>query len=254
MSVKIETTCVTCEKPLVRYSKTPDRRFACSRACAFTPERRAQIGKVHKGKIESEETRRLKSESHKGKKPFEMTDEIRANIGRGSSAKFTSEYKKKDRKRREELGLVVPLEKKDDYLLFREFSNWTERMFDRVTDQAQLLLFEERGVFNNRTNSEGVVRDHMFSRWSGFQQGVFPELMRHPCNLQIITHSENVSKAQRKDKDDQTLVQLFSRIQAYVSEWPEQMLCLQLIKDYESGKRYDKDEYIKRFYGISSEG
>jgi hypothetical protein len=127
-------------------------------------------------------------------------------------------------------------------------------MYDRVTDESQLALLQEHGVFNNRTNSKGVVRDHMFSRWSGFQERVFPELLRHPCNLQLITHSENVGKAHRKEKDDQTLVQLFDRIRAYSSEWPEQMLCLQLIEDYESGRRYVKDEYIERFYDSTPEG
>lgn len=242
MCMRIETKCEQCEKPLVRYAKTPNKRFFCSRSCCaegsrgeknanfgnhwtseqralqsekisetMTLERRVKIGLVHRGKVESEETRRRKSESHKGKKPYEMTDEIRQNIGRGSSAKFTDAYKKKDRKRREELGLVIPLVQKDDYLLYRDFANWLERMFDYVTDESQIKLLQERGVFNNKTNIEGVVRDHMFSRRSGFQQGVFPELMRHPCNLQLLTHGENVGKAQRKEKNDhQTLSELLS--------------------------------------------
>lgn len=265
--MKVAITCYVCNGEFFRYEKAIGARNFCNLMCfklyqksdefrakrsqltkdSMTLERRAQIGDQHRGKIESEETRRLKSESHKGKKPYEMTDEIRANIGKGSSAKFTHEYKKKNRKRREELGLAVPLEEKNDYLLYRDFANWIERMWDQA-EGDQLQLLKERGVFNSRSNSSGVVRDHSFSRWSGFQQGVFPEILRHPCNLQLLTHGENVRKAQSSVKDNQTLQQLFDKIKAYTLEWIEQEKCLVLIERFERGERYNKQEYIDIFY------
>jgi len=114
-------------------------------------------------------------------------------------------------------------------------------------------LLQELGVFNNRTNTKGIVRDHMFSRWSGFQQCVFPELLRHPCNVALIKHGENVGKGRRKEtKDSQTLEQLFCKIRAYTSIWLEQETCLRLIERYENGERYVKDEYIERFYEKAS--
>lgn len=84
----------------------------------------------------------------------------------------------------------------------------------------------------------------MYSRKSGFINGVFPELLRHPCNCQIITHFNNVSKAQTKvnnrytDNDSHTLQELFSKILNYSGEWKEQQLCLHLIEKYNNGERW----------------
>ena len=47
-------------------------------------------------------------------------------------------------------------------------------MFDIITDSNQQKLLKEFGIFNSYSNTKGVVRDHMYSRLSGFKNGVFP--------------------------------------------------------------------------------
>ena len=43
-------------------------------------------------------------------------------------------------------------------------------------------MLKTLGVFNSKTNVNGIVRDHIFSRAMGFKFKVFPEILRHPCN------------------------------------------------------------------------
>lgn len=125
-------------------------------------------------------------------------------------------------------------------------SNWIEKMFDKIKDEKQIKLLKEKGVFNVYTNNKGVVRDHIFMRYSGFKQGVFPEILRHPCNCQIITHGQNISKEYKKD--NQTLEELFEKIINYNKDWKEQNKCLKLIQEYQKGKRYKKQNYINNYY------
>ena len=115
-------------------------------------------------------------------------------------------------------------------------------MFDRANDKEQILL-KEFGVFNCRNNSKGVVRDHAYSRKSGFENKVFPEILRHPCNCRIITHSDNTKKRKARyvDADSITLQSLFNEIIKYEGKWDEQQKCLSLINDYFSGKRWNRN-------------
>jgi hypothetical protein len=210
----------------------------------MTLERRQQIGSQHRGLKVSDETRVRMSESQTGLIRGPHTNEAKKRIGLASSAKFTDEYKKKDRLSRETLGQWIPLDLKDDYEFYRELSNWIEPMFNFVNDTSQLELLNERGVFNNVTNTTGVVRDHIFSRRSGLKHGVFPEIVRHPCNLQLLSHGQNVSKGHGTD-DHQTLPELFQKIRDFRDTWHEQDRCLQLIDLYDRGERYQKGSYIK---------
>jgi hypothetical protein len=142
----------------------------------MTLEAREEIGRFHRGKKMSEESRKKMSESHKGKKPYEMTDEIRKKIGNASSEKFTDEFKIKMRLIGEKNGRIIPLEKKDDYKLYFKLSNWNQKMFDLIEDEQQVEDLRTNGIFNARNNKRGLVRDHIFSRKEGFENGIFPEI------------------------------------------------------------------------------
>lgn len=83
-------------------------------------------------------------------------------------------------------------------------------MFDKIEDPNQMKLLEEIGV-KSSTNKNGVVRDHIYGRKNGFHNKVFPEILRHPCNCQVITHGENVSKGHR----NKNLEELFRKIKLY---------------------------------------
>ena len=139
----------------------------------------------------------------------------------------------------EKKGRWIPLTQKSDYELYFNECEWLEQMFDRCVSIQELKLLKERHVFNCKTNHKGVVRDHMYSRRSGFEYKVFPEILRHPCNCQLITHSDNSKK---REQNDVTLNELFLQIQMYKREWLEQKKCLELIKEYKKGRRWKRVE------------
>jgi hypothetical protein len=96
-------------------------------------------------------------------------------------------------------------------------------MFDLV-DSKEL----EAGVYCSYTNTKGVVRDHRLSIRSGFSANVSPVLMRHPCNLQVISHAENIAK--RFKGDTLTISQLIELIVKYDKPWVEQEQAVMLIE------------------------
>jgi hypothetical protein len=173
------------------------------------------------------------------------SDETKKLIGKKSAEKFTDEYKIRLRLKLEKEGKLIPLDMQDDYKVYKDFANWIDKMFDHIETDNQILLLRKLGVFNMKTNKKGVVRDHIYSRKSGFKENVFPEILRHPCNCQIITHRDNVIK---RDKDDISKEELFEMILLYEGKWKEHVKCLSLIEDYKNGKRYRKEEYLKKYY------
>jgi hypothetical protein len=156
-------------------------------------------------------------------------------IGIASKNKFTKDYLNKVRKTYEKLGLWIPLDQIKPYELYCRKSNWIERMIDYVSEQ-ELVLLKNYGMFSSK-NSKGVVRDHRYSRYSGFKNNVDPIILRHPANCEIILHKDNLSKAKKghryEDSDSITLKELFNKIINYQKQWKEQEKCIQLIKEYE---------------------
>lgn len=207
---------------------------------------REKSGSANRGKKFSED-RIKKMHGHRTSESYSRShsEEQKIQIGIKSKEKFTHEFKSKFRKTMEERGNWIPLLQQDDYTLYRDkFANWVARMFDIIEDPYNLL--QVHGIFNAKTNSKGVVRDHMFSRKSGFLNGVFPELLRHPANCQLLLHSDNVKKKKSRynDADAFTLDELFYRVETYKKEWKEQDLCIQLISRHRQGERYQKETYI----------
>lgn len=215
------------------------------------PELRYKCGATNRGKTK-DTCEHLKRAAEKRKegiasgriiiKGHSVSEERKIQIGIEHKA-FMNDPKTKAyyRKWREEKGDWIPLSEKTDYEIYYKCANWIASMFNKANTEETLLL-KENGIFNQYTNTKGCVRDHMYSRKSGFKNRVFPELLRHPCNCQIITHSENVSKAQKgkqyQDTNSQTLEELFRKIEQYTGDWIEQELCLKLIQDYNNGKRW----------------
>ncbi|MDD4804152.1 MAG: NUMOD3 domain-containing DNA-binding protein [Candidatus Pacebacteria bacterium] len=171
------------------------------------------------------------------------TEESKLKIGIKSKEKFTDDYKAKFREKMEENGVWIPLNEKSDYEIYYEESNWKEKMFDRANELETELLLKYK-VFNPKTNTKGMVRDHIFSRKTGFDMGVFPEIMRHPCNCGIILNTENISKCHNKNKksDGITLEELFNNISEYKLQWKEHDLCMELINKYKNGERWKRNE------------
>lgn len=228
---------------------------------SWTTEQRKNQSKIVKSKVDDEY--RLKCGSANRGKTFSKeridrmhrhrtfdsysrphTEESKKKIGQKSKEKFTDDYKKKYRQKMEELGKWVPLEEKSDYEIYFKESDWIKPMFSELYNEYKNLI-ESYGVFDAFKNTKGVVRDHAFSRKSGFDLGVFPEILRHIENCQIILHSNNVKKNVSKNinSDSLTLEELLDKIEnTNYTDWEEQEICLAKIKDYRNGKRWNRKE------------
>jgi len=103
-----------------------------------------------------------------------------------------------------------------------------------------ILVNYENDVFNGISNPHGIVRDHRFSRRSGFELKIFPEILRHPCNCEILKNADNISKGKNNSI---SLEELFKRIINYDKHWNEQSLCIYLISRYKEGYRYERKNY-----------
>lgn len=209
------------------------------------PNNRWISGTANRGKKFSPETCNNISEGHKGDKNWiygkHHSEETIRKIGKASAKKFTPEFKAYMRQINEENGFWVPLSQKSDWKIYFQKADWIERMFDRMsTDETK--LFKQVGIFSSK-NTHGVVRDHMYSRHSGFEAKVFPELLRHPVNCAIILQHDNITKKSTRyiDKDSQTRGQLFEKIKSFIGNWQEQDLCIQLINEYNQGRRWARN-------------
>lgn len=218
------------------FLKNPELKFKCGNSRLSKIERSEIVKRGHKSRTE------YKGHLH--------TEESKIKIGIKSKEKFTPEYNLRVRKSLEEKELAIPLDKMDDFKLYKNFSNWIDKMFNFIKDEDQLNLLSKNGVWHCKNNKTGVIRDHKYSRYSGWKNLIFPEILRHPENCEIITHTDNIRKkgGWHTDRDSQTLEQLFDKILKFSDEWKEQDKCIKLIEKYKQGYRYNKQEYIKNFY------
>jgi hypothetical protein len=232
-----ETKIILSEKAKQNFENNPKLKLICGNS---------RLSKIELSKLGKSRASKVDYSKFIGRK---LSNETKRKIGIKSKEKFTLDYKYKIRKKFEETGKWISLNKKEDYLLYKDLANWNDKIFDKVNDENQIKLLNENGVFNVYKNSKGVVRDHMYSRWSGFNNKVFPELLRHPSNCEILLHADNLRKKRgwNTDKDSMTLDELFVKIQKY-KKWKEQNLCLDLINKYKSGERYNKQIYIQKYY------
>jgi len=208
------------------------------------PEIKEQFCSTNRGKKFSKELIE-KMHKHRSSKSYSHPHSIESKelIGNKSAAKFTDEYKQRFKLKMIDKGLWRPDIEKSDYEIYFKASNWVERMFDR-SSVDELALLAEHGVFNCRYNRVGVVRDHKFSRKAGFDLKVFPELIQHPANCQIILNSDNVKK-RKKDigygyDNVWSLDDLFEAITSYSNKWENQDTCIELIKQYRGGNRWKR--------------
>lgn len=207
------------------------------------PERRKICGNANRGKkFSTDRIKRMNQNRTFDSYSHPHSFESKQKISLKSKAKFTPNFKAKFRQTMEKKGFWIPKKDKHPYKLYCEQANWIEKMFDLRLCGIEFL--EKLGVFNARSNRSGVVRDHRYSRREGFREEVFPELLRHPVNCQIITHSQNVSKSRKGIGTDCSLsrIELFKLIQEYKDSWSEHSKCLELIQLYEKGERYGKGE------------
>lgn len=163
-----------------------------------------------------------------GKKHSEETKSV---IGKKSSEKFTDDLKE----RYYQNGIWTRPEEKSDWEIYKQLSNWIAPMWGIVKGAH---LVEKYGVWHPETNNSGLVRDHIVSRKYGFDNNVFPEILRHPCNCEIILHKNNSRKGPNSGF---TLNHLFNIIKLYNKDWKEQNVVLEMIYLYESGSKWARN-------------
>lgn len=208
-------------------------------------EYRLKVGSANRGKTFSKE-RIERMHGHRGPETYGVSgkghsEETKQIIRKKSKEKFTDEYKQKHRNTMEASGHWIPLNEKTDYEIYFVECDWIHKMFDIIENGIEMI--EEHGIFNNKSNTKGIVRDHIVGRKYGYKYGIFPEIMRHPANCRIIKHNENVSKGQRgkgRPDADISIEELFDRIINFDGYWFEQDKCLDKIEEYKNGNRWKR--------------
>lgn len=200
------------------------------------------------GKKVSEETKekRKKTILSNGGYKTNHSKETREKIGIKSKEKFTEEFKKTRYNKMVSLGYWFAKDKIEDYKFYAKLSNWDSDIFKfNLLGFKKLEIF---GLWHHVHNKKGVVRDHRFSRKSGFLQNVFPELIKHPVNCELITHADNIRKQQSKTicSDSISLEHLFTLIENYNHYYEYNDRCKLLINMYRSGNRYAKENYYEQ--------
>ena len=144
-------------------------------------------------------------------------------------------------------GTWFKLNDKDDYKFYSKLSNWCGQVLCEKTVNIDKLK-DFKFYAKNNQNKEGLVRDHMFGRKSGFLNNVFPEIIKHPANCQLLSHGENIKKSKKNNDSIIELDELFDRIKNWDSDYQHQEKCIRLIELYVNGYRYDKQKYIDNYF------
>ena len=201
---------------------------------------RQKAGAANRGK-KFDDARIKSMHAHRSRESYirSHNEDTRKRIGIKSKEKFTAEFKQKMREHNETSGRWIPLELKSDWELYKNESNWIDQMFDHINDIKQLSLLNELKVFHYKNNRNGIVRDHLYYRYDGFVNSLFPEILRHPANCQLLPHNLNAKKG---TKSALTICELFDKINSYTEYWHEHQLCLKKIESYKNGNRWQRKE------------
>lgn len=198
-----------------------------------------QAGSANRG-VKFSEDRIKKMHGHRTFESYSrlVSEERKTKIGIASKAKFTPEYKIKQRMVMEERGWWIPLSEKKDSDLYQEKSNWIHKMYGLIPEEN----------YKNIDQTSKNVRDHIIPRWVGYEFGVFVEIIRHPLNCQIISHKDNIKKGYVDKKTTKELwipkiEELITKILEYQSIWEEQDTAILRCIDYRNGMRRNKNEY-----------
>ena len=269
---KSKYVCEYCSKKFYRYPSTvTGKKSFCSRACKaiwqqenckgasnsnfgkeWSEEKKAEqsilvklkmedpgiryaAGSANRGKKFSED--RVRSmHGHRSKQSYSRPHSIAAKkkIGDSSRSRWTVEYKERNRKIREDRRLWKSIDQLSDYVTYFKESEWDKKLNSYIENKDIQKFYEEPHKY---------VRDHVYGRHQGFLNGVFPPLLRHPANCEIITRSENISKRHSEIQDlGCSIEELFFNIENYPKKYHEQNECLRLIENYVSGLRWSRDK------------
>ena len=114
------------------------------------------------------------------------------------------------RKTNESNGRWRTFEDLEDYEIYFKASSFKHGF--NTTNENEIKLLNEYGIFNNLTNTKGCVRDHLLSRRYGFENNIPTWIISHPANCEIVLHSENIRRSSTNDNLI-TLDELLERIE-----------------------------------------
>lgn len=180
-----------------RWSDEQKKHLSDIKKSQVDEKYRDNCSKGMKGKIYSDDAKKKSSKTmmiRYGKLSITTghTDETKILIGKKSKDKFTPEYKLKQYNNMVKRGLWLDKEDKNPYKFYRDLSNWDKNSIEFSDSEWEKI--NKIGFFHYKNNRKGLVRDHKYSRMSGFKNEVFPEILKHPINCELITHSDNVKK------------------------------------------------------------
>jgi len=254
----IDITCDFCGTPIQKHDYYLTKTNCCSRKCQndlkrgtnitdsiklkisdsmkkrFSDPEKRKLCNTWSGKKHSEKTKKQMSKSMRGLKHRPLT-KLEKEFQRSL---WTEERKLQQRSHMENIGLWRCLDDIPESDIYFKQSDWHDRIFDKLSS-GQLGILHEIGIFNVYTNKNGIVRDHKYSRLNGYRNLVFPELIRHPFNCDLIRNYDNIKKRTKHKYDSViTLGDLFSGIMDWRNSWKEQELCIYLVSRYERGERW----------------
>lgn len=124
-----------------------------------------------------------------------------------SNQKRTTESRKKQResliKTLTENG-TVRTDIKELYFLDCDFGKWPLEVWKQLPG-FELLV--QKGIWHPVKNPDGVVRDHIISKYFGWNNKIDPKYISHPANCRIIKNYENIKKGSKVDTNFDQLVE-----------------------------------------------
>jgi hypothetical protein len=84
----------------------------------------------------------------------------------------------------------------NEFLAYRSNCKFNFNVWD-YPDEFNLNLIYKHGWYkakNRGDNLNGVSRDHKISIRFGWENGIDPEIMKHPSNCELMSHPDNIGK------------------------------------------------------------
>lgn len=195
------------------FKNNPELRYSAgsaNRGKTFSPER---IASMHSNRMPESYAR-----------PVSVARKQLISIQSSENWKdleFRKRVVDKGRKTKEQKGLITPQHLMPIWKIYWNAANWKSK-------------------FNYGTIEHGFCRDHIVGRRQGFENGIFPEILKHPENCQFLTISENSKKA-RKAANPIEIENLFNRIKNYNGNYPDHHHVIVLLNRYINGERWRKE-------------
>lgn len=181
----------------IKKSMTPEKRAQASLKASQT---RNSFPDEKKQNIEKRRMQTLEQRYGLGvKNPWQISHIVEKN--------HSNKVKEKQLKTKIKNGYAV------DYEKFKRTEK--EQYYFEVNKLTRLAYREFREIINPdniifKNREYGI--DHIFSKIDGFLGNVSPLIIAHPCNLRILTTSQN---SRKNSKSDQTLEELLSSIEVF---------------------------------------